>query len=733
MRGSAHQLASPARRRQHARLAGLGWLVALLMTAAGSPAAVVVSGRLRAEIEPRQGDLVSLRLDAAELLAAPSRAWLLRLTQPGDRSSRWLDPGSASRVRVGETAGTVTVEAQFDEPKLSVTTVWRASDGKLTCETRLTNNSGQIAESVTAPMLRLRSALAGDAAGTRLFMPGGDGYLVSREGWRARPWNGRDYPGHASMQFMALLGGGLGLSLQTRDAEAQPKAFEAPYDSEHDWLEMRVTHRLPFVPDQSANLPAATLLPCDGTWQSAASSYRDWARGQAWAKPKRGADAPPAWLDEGLITLGGSLRPLGLGKRAVELDQWPHVVSELRTATGAPNVMLDLREWEHDGIYTSPFYFPLYPSDDGLKTLLAGAKAAGARATAMVSGLQWMIQREAYTTRTYTVTAFDGRQRFEAEGRPVCIVGRDGQVQIDAPGFNWDGTKARMCPAHSFTQAHFVEAAQRLAEAGFDLFELDQMNGGGCPTCYSTAHGHPPGPGRWQQEAITRFVAAARAAGRRLRPDFATSLEDPSEQLLPYLDSYISRAANLGEWPANGQGSEVVPAFAFVYGPLARPLAIDIQHSVTPDPYQLVLTARAFAAGCLPTTNLGVYGIVYKYGEDDLLPSAAKLDADQRQLLTAVTRARCGALSEFVNRGVMQAVEPPPLAPVTIEYPVWEKDRQVTRQLTTPPVLANCWSLPDGRRALALVNLTRAEQRFGYPPAGGEVRLGPLDATVIVR
>ncbi|MBI5835436.1 MAG: hypothetical protein HZB16_24295 [Armatimonadetes bacterium] len=706
-------------------------LALIIVTAAGLPAAVLVSGGLRAEVEPERGRLVSLTSAGRELLAAPSPAFLLRLTDPADRTSQWLDPGHAEQVTLRADDQQIVATARFGARRLTAVTTWRAVDDGIEATTAVTNDSGAILESVTAPMLRLRPAVHGDADGTRLFVPGGDGYLVGRDGWRAKPWNGRGYPGHASMQYLALFGQDGGLTLQTRDPQALPKAFEAPYDAEHEWIELRVSHALPFVAGQSFTTPPTRLVPCGSTWQSAAAMYRTWARQQPWARPKRGADAPPAWLDGGFITLGGQLRPLGLGRLAVQPEQWPDVVRRLRAATGAPSVLLDLREWEHDGIYTSPFYFPLYPSDDGLKALLAGARAESAHATAMVAGLQWMIEREPYQTRTYQVTGFDGRARFERDGRAVCVVGRDGQVQIDAPFFNWDGRKAKMCPAHAFTQAHFPDAARRLAGAGFDLFEFDQMNGGGCPPCYATTHGHPQGPGAWMSAAVTRFVAAARAAGREVRSDFGTSLEDPSEVLLPVLDSYVSRADNITEWPANGAASEVVPAFAFVYGPLARPLCIDVQHSVTPDAYQLLLTARAFAGGCLPSTNLGLFGILYKHGEDDLLPTPDKLDPAQLRLLAAVTRARCGPLREFVSQGEAVAVEPPPLAPAEFAFSVWEDGHSVAKKLMHPPVLASGWTLPDGRTALAFVNVTETEQRFAYPRAGGEVRVPALDVTVV--
>jgi len=524
------------------------------------------------------------------------------------------------------------------------------------------------------------------------------------------------------MQFMALYGRRGGLTVQTRDAEALPKAFEAPYDAASDTIEMRVVHHLPFVAGCSWQSPTVLLAACGASWHSAADIYKRWGRRQWWARSKRGEAAPPSWLNEGLITMGGHLRPLGIGKVVVEPDQWPSVVRQLRSAFGAAGVLLDLREWEHAGIYTSPFYFPLYPSDEAVHRILASVRPLNARATAMVSGLQWMIERKAYVTDTYNVTAFDGRERFNREGRSVCVVNREGRLDIADPYFTWDGTKARMCPAHPFTQVHFPATARRLAEAGFVLFEFDQMNGGQCPPCYSTDHGHLPGPGRWIREAIARFITATRKAGRGVNPEFATSMEDPCEVYLPYLDSYISRAAHTSEWPANGEGTEVVPAFAYVYNPLARPLCLDVQHSVNPDPYQLLLTARAFVGGCVPSTNLGLFSIYHRYGANDLLPTPDKLDPAQRTLLAAVTQARCGPLLRFVNHGEMLVCAPPDLPDRTWHYQVWEKDRMVQKTLVHPPILSRAWKLGE-QVAFAFVNVTEERLRFRYAWRAGGFRL----------
>lgn len=699
--------------------------LALCVTGHASPATLETRG-LRISIDRASGDIVSLTAHGVEMLAQPSRQWVVRLTDSASRQSQWLDSGHARATEVSVGAGLIRVRSILQDAGVTVEAVWKQdASGGLTARCSVSAPPKAILESVTCPVLKLRATVDGDRDATRLFMPGGDGFIATHAGMVKNPWAGRSYPGWASMQFMALYGARGGLTVQGRDRQALPKAFEAPYDAGSDMVEMRIVHHLPFVLGRAFATPTALLSACGPSWQSAADIYKPWARRQWWARRKTGDAAPPAWLSTGLLTMGGHLRPFGMGKRPVEADQWPEVVRRLKEAFGASGVLLDLREWEHDGIYTSPFYFPLYPSDDEVKRILASVRPLNARATAMVSGLQWMIERKAYTTDTYNVTAFDGRERFEREGRQVCVIGRDGQPDIAEPYFTWDGAKARMCPAHAFTQAHFPATARRLAEAGFAIFEFDQMNGGQCPPCYSSDHGHEPGPGPWMREAISRFMAATRKAGRAVSREFATSLEDPCEVYLPHLDTYISRAGHTSEWPANGEGTEVVPAFAYVYNPLARPLCVDIQHSVNPDAYQLILTARAFAGGCIPSTNLGLFSIYHRFGKDDLLPTPDKLDPAQRELLAAVTQARCGPLLRFINGGEMVACDPPDLPAGMWRYQVWEKDRMVEKELLHPTVLAQAWRL--GREtAFAFVNIGEQTAEFAYSwRIGGRIASAP--------
>ena len=700
--------------------------------AAGADSIAFSRGKLAVQVDPRTGDLVSLRVAGREFAAAAQPMWFVRLAD---------SPGGKARTFSSRDAVSFEAAGGGDDPKGLVLT-WKLPEGMtavatfaagaadgLTASIEVSCPPGKVLEEVRFPYLLIPGKLGDSARSVKLFMPGADGYVATREGLIRRGWNGRTWPGSASMQFMAYYDDAGGLTVQTRDTEGRPKDFRAVFNRQRDRMEFGVGHQLPAVAGRAFASGPIVLAPCDGNWMSAATIYRAWARKQWWAKPKAGDALPPQWLREGFLTLGGVFRPLGMGKHVVPLDKWPDVVRTWRTETGAANILLDVRGWERYGQYCSPFYFPMHPSDEAIQGVADSVRPERARLMAMIAGLKWMIRRDACPGKAYHVLGFDFTDRFDEKARGICVIGPDGKPVIRQPTQNWDGVTAYMCPAHPFTAEHFRQTARRCAEAGLVLFEFDQMNGGACPPCYSTAHGHESGPGPWTIQAIADFMAAARKAGRAVTADFATSLEDAQELLLPQLDTWVSRAGHLDQWPGNGRGSHVVPAFAFVYHPLSRAISFDVQNSVGPDPYQILQMGRYFVAGATPSTNMAWWQLLSAYGEQDMLPAPGKIHADQRKLLAALVATGHGCGLPYLSFGEMLAAEAPAVEDRTWRYRRWEKGEAMDIEVAHPPVMASAWELPDGRRGFVFVNMAAEELSFPYgfavagrrPPGGAKL------------
>ncbi len=665
----------------------------------------LTSGAVSMGFDVRTGEVVSLNVGGRELLARTSPPfWVRALTDPRTRESEALDWAMASSVSVdiGSSGDGEELTATYSGLRdgLSITVRWRAcadSEG-VVGSIEVDNASGRILEDIEFPFLVLTASPGNAPEKIHLFMPGGDGYVADREGLVTTPWHYRTYPGSASMQFMALYDDAGGVSLQCRDARARPKSFIAQYDADSDTVALRVQHHLPFVVDQGFASGPVCLVPCGPSWMSAAMSYRRWAREQWWAQAKTGESAIPQWLREGLLVLGAYVRPLGTGYHVVPYDEWDEIGRQWQQATGASSIAFLAVGWENKGYYTSPFYFPFYPSRDSITTFTSQARRAGFHVIAMVSGLKWMIEREAHTTQADAVPAFDGREAFEQIGRHVCVVGRDGRIVTAGPTTHWDGHYAYMCPAHDFTRSHWQTVARELASAGFAQCEFDQMNGGYCPPCYSTDHGHPPGYGTWIRESIADFIGATRQLGRQYYEDFSTSLEDPAEVLLPQLDAYMSRANHSTTWPAAGVGTRVVPAFAFVYHPLARAYLADVLFTQSAD--ELASMARGFVAGAVPNCNMAWFSYVGQHPNSDIMPTPDRLAEPYLRMLAAITRMQSGPGLDYLSFGEMLWPDPLRLEP--------------TAGIEPSAVTHSAWEVSDGRRAFFFANCSEHAVTFPY-------------------
>ena len=701
----------------------LGLLLCTL--AAAAEPLRVDSSHLQLAFDAETGDLVRLAEAASgfeTLAAGRSPTFQLQLAD-AERQSRWVDSRSARSVVAERRAdghtttltlrylgleegldATVTVQARSDRP-----------DVRFRLEVR--NDSALIVETAVFPLLRLKRPLGDSAGDDCLFVPGGDGYVARAEALERQRWHYRGYPGPASMQLAAYYDDTVGLSVICEDTQAEAKLLGAGV--EDACVSPSIWFQRPFVPGAGFASPWVVVRPCVGSWMDAADDYRAWAREQWWARPKRGEAAPP-WLAASPLVLSAEFRPLGNGRMFVPLERWAEFARLWREATGADSVMIEARNWERFGYYVSPDYFPLYPSPEVVAQTIGAAHAAGAHLQAMVASLKWVLSREPYSTPHYNVLGYDGRARFEQEGRPVCVVGRDGAVLVEPAYFTWDGDHGYLCPATEFAREHFRRTARGLAEAGFDLFEFDQMNGGGCPPCYSTKHGHPPGYGPWVHQAVAELMRITREEGRRHNPEFGLSLEDPAELLLPYLDTYISRANEVLNWPGAGPGSRVVPAFAYVYHPLLASTNVDIQHTSRRDDFVLLRTARAFVSGGGLSTTLTPWQVLADYGEDDLFPSPGKMDPDQLTLLRRCVRTHDGPGRSYLTRGEMlQAMAPEGRAVRhTVTWQTGTESEEVT--VEEPAVLHSAWSLGDGGVAFVYVNCTREPVRVAVGHETGD-------------
>jgi hypothetical protein len=253
-----------------------------------------------------------------------------------------------------------------------------------------------------------------------------------------------------------------------------------------------------------------------------------------------------------------------------------------------------------------------------------------------------------------------------------------------------------------------------LAQHGFKQFEFDQMNGGYLPDCYSSDHGHEPGPGRWKIQAIAETMSEVRKVGRQITKDFTVSMEDPQELLIPYLDNYFSRSSKIFGWPAPDVGARVVPAFAFVYHSRIRPFAIDIPHDNTENEFLLLATAEGFVNGMTMGTNSGWWAILDSEKEHgNILPYPEKLHPSQLKLLKSTMTLQAGAALPYLSYGKMEYVDQENIKMRRWTTTRWTGKETVEDTFAYPSVRVSAWTA-DGKRGFVFVNPTSETVEFEY-------------------
>jgi hypothetical protein len=683
---------------------------------------VLVSVGTLMKIDPTSGRITSLKVNGQEKLSKENNCFLMEVTNPVTKAAAWQNQSSADSITVSIHEHPLGKEVVFvysnlgdnDDFKGEVR-YWVHDDepGVIFTSLDIENDGTFILESVSFPCIYAKAG-----HDYELFMPGGDGYVATFSG----PVNNlRRYPGGASMQFMSVYNTETdGFTLQARDTTAREKYLIANRRDES--YEMWFSYKLPFTGGNSFNSGPCAFTASGNNWLSAADAYRKWARKQWWAAEKSGRDALPSWLMDGLMMMHSHARPLPSGSDRVGRDQWGDMLSEWKDITGAGSAAVMFIGFEKGGAYCTPYITPFYPSNEKHSALLADISAKGHYNFAMLSTLNYQIERE--PCHNNVDPYFNNRELFNAEKDERCVVNRHGNiVTMGKPDNGWVGFRAHLCPGVEANQILLIDIAKAMANAGVDVVEHDQMNGGTSPPCYATNHGHAPGYGFWLRESIGRLIRDMRASGQAINPNTASGLEDPGEVYVPCLDSYLSRTALFGFWPAQGKGSYIVGAFQFVYNPLIRATGPFDDWSTSYNETMLLRLARVFIAGVSPWTVEGMSSFDGKNGERINQPWPENQNPIFMEMFTNVVRTQAKAAKQFMMHGERLVSEP---------MKITDKDWFIeTDGLQHPRVLNSAWQAPDGRVAFVFINSMLEPASFAYdfaiegkrPPATSKVKV----------
>ncbi|NUP98990.1 MAG: hypothetical protein HUU35_03935 [Armatimonadetes bacterium] len=363
---------------------------------------------------------------------------------------------------------------------------------------------------------------------------------------------GFSQPGALAAQFACYYHPEGGLVAAALDPQGYPKGVAA--NRTDDGVELLWTR--PCYATGSLDLGYDIgLATFRGDWREAADRYRAWAVAQPWcARPLAARDDLPGWLRAGPATVRFNRSWLAQPERVARWlnDYWkPHFGPDTPLVAA-------FWGWEKVDTWVTPDYFPVYPSDEAFVALQQQARSLGAHSFFWPSGYHYTLT---FGKRPDGSFLWDDRARFDREARAHAVVTRDGQALNGDRSWLQGGQTSTLCPGDPWTIDWFTRLGAEIARRGVEMVQVDQVVGAGFPACYSTKHGHPPGPGLWMTEAFHRQLAALNAACRAIEPDAVICFEEPNEHFIHEVGIQDYR-----DWETIKRGGvELASVFNYVY------------------------------------------------------------------------------------------------------------------------------------------------------------------------
>ncbi len=268
------------------------------------------------------------------------------------------------------------------------------------------------------------------------------------------------------------------------------------------------------------------LRPLVGDWFDAARSYRSWLLAQPWCSrgPIRTRTDFPHDLGESL---------------AISL------FTELDTFSSASEVVASVQGWQDffgEGIVASH----LRGWGSGLPDAAIPQEFVDGVAELNARG----IHSSPYTnTHGWPQGASDDGSGTRADGVAKTLNG----AWFYSPEFSeW-----KMCVGSEAWRGKYVSITSALVDAGTtdqycDLYPSSRL-------CFDPGHGHPGGGGRWWIDGYRSQIAAARAAARAVRPEFAMTPEHRSDTGIDLFDAYSVNYWSYGDDVFRGSVETGIP------------------------------------------------------------------------------------------------------------------------------------------------------------------------------
>ncbi len=403
----------------------------------------------------------------------------------------------------------------------------------------------------------------------RVFLPMFDGveldgfsrrqrYFPYREmEYPTKGWEGM-YPSCATLQFMAVYGGGEGLYFGAHDAECGLKCLDC-----YEWEgAIRFVNKLfPGTEEEEYEYGFEYVTAVfAGDWHDAAERYRKFAEESFSLTRTKDNKALPEWVFESPIVVVYPIRGhRDTGDMSVNECYYPYTnavpyLERLAKATDS-KLMAMLCHWEGTAPWAPPFVWPPFGDLKNFQEFDRILHEKGMLLGLYCSGMGW--------TQKSSLIDYNREEFFEKEGmREAMCLAPDQSLPY---GYICNGVIRLgydMC-VHTEKARKIMrdELNKMITGCKADYVQLFDQNIGGSPCiCYSQSHGHPSTPGNWMVRDMCTLLDELEKEVKDAGRDVTIGCEGSAAE--PYIGKlYFNDCRNY-------QGYAIgypVPAYDYVY------------------------------------------------------------------------------------------------------------------------------------------------------------------------
>lgn len=419
------------------------------------------------------------------------------------------------------------------------------------------------------------------------------------------------------------------------------------------------------------------------SWYDAADIYREWSDRQFWRKTKfLDKKSVPAWAKDAPAMIRFNREWLD---RPEFIQRW---LKEywLKKFPDVP-LLVHTEGWEQHGDWVGADYFPCYPTDEMHIKINEWIKAAHGHPYPWPSGHNWNFQVGKRDDGTFRL---DFSKDFLSRGAAHAACNPDGSVCYSNLEWLGGGSTAGMCPGDEWTIKWWNDICCELVKRGADYVQADQDNGARVRECWSTKHGHPPGPGKWETRAMRHQFETMLEEMRKIDPWAQFSFEDMNEyyaDILCFIDYRDCRYL----------GSEWASVWNYIFHEYTPPFQSGSELHTKPH-----WLAHCVVDGQMP--RLPNRPLNYGFGSAPT-DAGGTLEFCERWI-----RLYHGPARKWLAHG--RQLHPPKVVCELVDYV--ENFRGTVVQNVKPAVHAAAWEAADGSRAVCFANATDYDQTIAW-------------------